>query len=124
VTIANGQITNTGDVPTYVCVEVVVTWQKTEKGQTIISATAPSYTVTTNGWTLGSDGFCYYLTPLTVDGLVAAPAVSPITGESDGYTLTTEILVSAIQATPEAVQNWSGGRYTIDGNGKLIANTG
>ena len=137
VTISNGTITNTGDIPAYVRVAIVATWQK----DGAVYAKAPKlcdcegthsntqdcdYTLDLTGWIQGSDGFYYHRAAVVTgnENSVSAPATIVVNAtNTEGYTLSIEVLVSAIQATPEAVEAWSGGLYTIGADGKLIAKT-
>ena len=124
VTINDGTITNTGDIPAYVRVAIVATWQKDGAVYAQAPVAGSDYTLNLNGWVQGSDGFYYCQTAVANGSNESAPAVT-VRNETnaEGYTLSIEVLVSAIQATPEAVAAWSGGLYTIDADGKLIAKT-
>lgn len=135
VTINDGTITNTGDIPAYVRVAIVATWQK----DGAVYAKTPKlcdcedehldtqdcdYTLDLTGWVQGSDGFYYCQTAVANGSNKSAPAVTVLNAtNAEGYTFSIEVLVSAIQATPEAVEAWSGGLYTIGADGKLIAKT-
>lgn len=109
VTIQDGTITNTGNAPAYVRVAIVANWRDSND---VVYAKAPSYTVTVDstGWTKGSDGFYYYTQVLQPEDYITAPVVALDDREEapdGGYTFTVEILASAIQATPDAVSDWS-----------------
>ena len=119
ISITGDDITNTGDTDVYVRAAVVVTWVNTTDGSTL--STMPvadtNYTVafnTAGGWTKGSDGFWYYTGVVKAandgDDDVAPTLITSLTQtddqKKDGYTLTVQVLSSAIQATPaEAVVN-------------------
>lgn len=116
ISITGDDITNTGDTDVYVRAAVVVTWVDTNG---VILSTTPvadtDYTVafnTAEGWTKGSDGFWYYTGVVKAandgDDDVAPTLITSLTQtddqKKDGYTLTVQVLSSAIQATPaEAV---------------------
>ena len=119
ISITGDDITNTGDTDVYVRAAVVVTWVNTTDGSTL--STTPvagvDYDVefnTADGWTKGSDGFWYYTGVVKAandgDDDVAPTLITSLTQtdsqKKDGYTLTVQVLSSAIQATPaEAVVN-------------------
>ena len=106
-------VKNTGDTQCYVRVAIVVT----QKNGDAISITKPSATITPGtGWLLGTDGYYYYTQPLDVGKTTTAIQVSVT--EADGYTASVEILASAIQATAEAVKDWSNDTIVIN-NGEL-----
>ena len=97
-------VKNTGDTQCYVRVAIVVT----QKNGDAISITKPSATITPGaGWLLGADGYYYYTKPLAVyspqtinDAITSGIVVTAENGH-------VEILASAIQATAEAVEDWS-----------------
>ena len=106
-------IDNNSDVDVYIRAAVVVTWVNTSDGS--ILSTSPventDYVLSVvDGWTKGSDGFYYYTSKIN-------PATKKITflnnvtknTTMDGYTLTVQVLSSAIQATPEKAveQSWN-----------------
>lgn len=120
ISISGSTITNVEDTDVYVRAAVVVTWVNTTDGSTL--STMPvadtDYTVafnTADGWTKGSDGFWYYTKVLKAandsnNDDVAPTLITSLTQtdsqKKDGYTLTVQVLSSAIQATPaEAVVN-------------------
>ena len=102
----NGAYTvkNTGDTQCYVRVAIVVT----QKNGDAISITKPSATIKLGtDWLLGADGYYYYTKPLAVyspqtinDAITSGIVVTAENGH-------VEILASAIQATAEAVEDWS-----------------
>ena len=117
ISITGDDITNTGDTDVYVRAAVVVTWVNTTDGSTLstMPVAGTDYDIdfnkdtdSTNGWVQGSDSFWYYVdAPLEV-GKTATTLINSITQKTtkDGYTLTVQVLSSAIQATPaEAVVN-------------------
>lgn len=102
------KIKNTGDTSAYIRVAVVVTW-KNDKGY--VWAQAPveedysiTWNLTDNGWVKGTDGYYYYTkaVPPTGGGAftdVLITEAKPLKDcPADGYTLSIEIVASAIQA--------------------------
>ena len=114
ISITGDDITNTGDTDVYVRAAVVVTWVNITDGSTL--STMPvadtDYTITYStdtNWVQGSDTFWYYKEPISKDeSKTLIDSVTAITTK-DGYTLTVQVLSSAIQATPEkaAEQSWN-----------------
>jgi hypothetical protein len=106
-------VSNTGDTQCYVRVAVVVTQQNNG----VISAVNPKYAITPgDNWKLGTDGYYYYTKPLAVGNSAPSITVKP----EDGYTISVEIVASAIQATSEAVSAWSGGVATAATDGAVL----
>jgi hypothetical protein len=108
-------VSNTGDTQCYVRVAVVVTQQNNG----VISAVNPKYAITPgDNWKLGTDGYYYYTKPLAVgeDTLGITVTVTA----ADGYTASVEIVASAIQATSDAVSDWSGGVATAATDGAVL----
>ena len=97
-------VKNTGDTQCYIRVAIVVT----QKNGDAISITKPLATIKPDaGWLLGADGYYYYTKPLAVyssqtinDAITSGIVVTAENGH-------VEILASAIQATAEAVEDWS-----------------
>ena len=106
-------VKNTGDTQCYIRVAVVVTQQNNG----VISAIKPEYTIEPEtGWIKGSDGYYYYTKPLAVGNSAPSITVKP----EDGYTISVEIVASAIQATTDAVNAWSGGVATAATDGAVL----
>ena len=109
------QIQNTGTTDAYIRATYVVSWlNKDGSIAPVPQGTTPDgYTLSIsenpdNAWTKGTDGYFYYLKPVapgdfTKDGsLVYCSVVYP---ENAEYTLSVEILATAVQSTPaNAVQ--------------------
>ena len=102
----------------YIRAAVIVTWQKTESGETLIYATKPSetadYTITfanllgvdadlvPETWTLGNDGFYYYTSPVA-NGASTKPLYNSVVLKDtatvpEGYSLKVEFATQAVQA--------------------------
>lgn len=104
------QITNTGSIDAYIRATYVVNWVDAQGN---IVASVPdgySYSLTENPggkWTKGNDGYFYYLSPVasgasTPGSLVTCTVTYP---ENPEYTLSVEILATAVQSAPaKAVQ--------------------
>ena len=118
------KIENTGEIDAYIRAAVVVTWIRNRDGS--IAAEAPvadtdyrmAYAENT-GWVEGGDGFWYYQKPIAPGEATGVFMVSCIQNkEKEGYSLSVEIIASAIQSTPEsAVQEvWN---VTVDENGNI-----
>lgn len=105
-------VKNTGDTACYIRIAIVATWTADGK----ILAEQPDCTVDLTGtnWTKGSDGYYYYKAEIPAGETVPGPKVTAETKEN--YALSVEILASAIQATPDAVQAWSNGVAAVNGD--------
>ncbi len=117
ISISGSTITNIEDTDVYVRAAVVVTWVDTNG---VILSTMPvegedaDYTITYStdaNWAKGSDGFWYYKKPISKDDSVTLIAANGVTANTtmEGYTLTVQVLSSAIQAEPAGavVNSWT-----------------
>lgn len=100
------KITNTGDIPAYIRVKVVVTW-KDEHGNVYGAApvlgTDYTWQIPGTDWVKGSDGFYYYTKPVPAGEKtsVLLTACQPVAGRAPaGYSLSVDIHAQAIQAEP------------------------
>ncbi|MBQ7343794.1 MAG: hypothetical protein IJW53_03400 [Clostridia bacterium] len=135
ISISGSTITNIEDTDVYVRAAVVVTWVNNngtpdDKTDDVILSTMPvegtdaDYTITYStdtNWAKGSDGFWYYKSPISKSATVTL--IDGVTANTtmEGYTLTVQVLSSAIQATPtEAVTDAWTSVTGVDDNGKLI----
>lgn len=105
-------VENTGDTTAYIRVAVVATWVKTDGTSTVVSAVKPTIVVEfeENNWIEGSDTFLYYSKAVPADGNDATSAITvECTSDApgEGYELSIEVVSSAIQATTDAVDDWS-----------------
>lgn len=129
-------VMNTGDTSAYIRSAIVVTWQN-DLGEVYSKAPVKDtdYSIdlnlnTENGWILGDDGYYYHKSPVSSkDGEnLTETLINSCTVLSDapaeGYTLSVEILASAVQSEPdEAVKDAWGA--TVDENNILTpANEG
>lgn len=116
------QITNTGDIPAYIRVKVVVTWKDAQGN---VYGTAPkadedyTWTSGSNKWFL-KNGFYYYSEPVAAKGTtdVLFTECKPLAGRApEGYNLSVDIHAQAIQAEPTtAVTSAWGVTVGEDGN--------
>lgn len=109
------QVVNNGDTAAYIRATYVINWL--DKDGNIVSSVPTGYgcelQMNTDGnWIPGTDGFYYYKEPVAPDtstagSLLTCKAVYP---ENPEYTLSVEILATAIQSTPaSAARNaWPG----------------
>ena len=100
------QITNTGDIPAYIRVKVVVTW-KDKDDNVYGAAPAPgtdyTWQIPGTDWVKDSDGFYYYTKPVPAGEKtsVLLTACQPVAGRAPaGYSLSVDIHAQAIQAEP------------------------
>lgn len=128
----NVKIKNTGNVPAYIRVAIVVTFEKDDgKENSIVSSIAPDegdyriqFAENTN-WKKGVDGYWYYTEPVaaadTTQVLITYcgknKSVAP-----QGYQLTIEVIASAIQAsgTKAVTESWSSGVKELNGSTLVI----
>ena len=134
--INGNDIENKSDVDVYIRAAVVVNWVD---GDGAILSTMPvagvDYTVefnTAGGWVQGSDTFWYYTGVVKAandgDDDVAPTLITSLTQtdaqKKDGYTLTVQVISSAIQATPtDAVVGAWESVSGVNGDGSLIITT-
>lgn len=131
----NVSVKNTGNIDAYIRAYVSVTWQN-EQGE-IYGGAVPKddtdyeilwYNEDTDNsipdnWIKGADGFYYYKTAVAPEQstTVLFTDCQPMSTAPDGYSLSVEIIASAIQSKPgDAVAAWSSGVATLDSNGSLI----
>ena len=108
------KITNSGTVPAYIRAKIIVTWKDAQGNVSAIKPVKDTdYEMIIGGnWDIGTDGFYYYKEPVapgasTAGSLLTCKALYP---ENPEYTLSVEILATAIQSTPaSAARNaWPG----------------
>lgn len=108
------KVRNTGDVTAYVRVAIVANWVNDVNGAVLSNSPieAQDYTITfeVDGWNKGIDGYYYYENPVK-SGDVTQTLISNATAinQPDGYSLSLQVLASAIQSEPtKAVeQSWN-----------------
>ena len=108
-------VRNTGDTVAYIRVAVMVNLKNSDGN---LVAQAPEFTVGlgasgSSKWFLGADGY-YYFSDAVPPQAAGAPGqeVIPVdlrvnVATPDGYTLYVQVVASAIQATADAVADWS-----------------
>lgn len=120
----NVKILNTGDTDAYIRSAIVVTWQN-ENGEVlgVAPALGTDYTISLNttDWALGNDGY-YYHKSAVEDGTNSAVLINSceVTAEAPtaGYTLSVEILASAVQSEPDTAVNDAWG-VTVNNDGTI-----
>lgn len=126
--VAGNIIKNGSDVDVYLRAAVVVNWVD-EDGA--ILSTKPventDYTLDLgNNWVKGSDGFYYYTLKVAPDSadILVLDAVTCPTVTNGNYTLTVQVISSAIQAAPtDAVVGAWESVSGVNGDGSLIITT-
>ena len=124
---SNVQITNTGTTDAYIRATYVVTWKDAAEN---VYPEQPQqgvdYTISLNldqGW-IYYNGYYYYTAPVAPDAStgVLIDLCTPVTGRApEGYTLSVDVLASAIQSVPEdAVKAAWGSGFSIGSDGSLI----
>ncbi len=119
-------VKNIGDTDAYIRATVLVNW-KNAAGN--VYALTPEFGVTPgDDWVLGSDGYYYYTKSVAPNGTVIdsvlTVSVTPGDPPSSEYTLTVEVVASAVQATADAVDDWSNSVATVNTDGNLTVKTG
>lgn len=115
------QVENTGNVNAYIRATYVINWLDKDGN---IAASVPSdytYTLTvpkSNKWVAGGDGYYYYTLPVEpgkkTDSLLDCKVDHP---ENTEYTLSVEILATAVQSEPaSAVTEAWGANTPLSGN--------
>lgn len=116
-------IKNTGNTTAYIRAAIIVTWKKPDG---TVYAKSPVENVdylmqlnlTPDGWVLGADGYYYYTQPVaagaTTGMLISSATAKTTTGE---YSVSIEIVASAIQSTPTDVvtTQWKSGVSGVNG---------
>lgn len=114
------KILNSGDTDAYVRTAIVVNWQN-EDGEIlgIAPVLGDDYTIDINDqdWIQGSDGY-YYHRSIIESGTNSSVLIEncTVTAEApaDGYTLSVEILASAVQSSPATAVNDAWGASVSD----------
>lgn len=112
------RIRNTGNIDAYIRATVVVTFVD-DSGK--VSAVAPregvDYTlVWGTDWQMGSDGFWYFPTAVSPDGLTSVLVDrASVLAAPEGFHLNIQILATAIQSEPEEAVRHAWGVTVTDG---------
>lgn len=133
------RVKNTGDATAYIRVAVLTTWKYQDRnGVDHYHAQSPipnvDYTIIyaeNTNWLLGVDGYWYYAYPVPcaknaqaedvlTEILISQVKLLENAMAPDGYTLSVEIVASAIQAEPitAAAENWG---LTVDQDGVITS---
>ncbi len=126
------KIQNNSDYPCYIRAKIIVSWVELgadKKPTGNISGVKPventDYKVdmSSDNWKLGEDGFYYYRSPVTANGLTENLIDEAYCLQSasipEGYSLSVEIIASSVQSEPaQAVYDAWG--LNVDANGDLI----
>ena len=122
------QITNTGNTDAYIRATYVVNWL--DKGGNIVASVPAGYSYALNEnpdrkWTKGDDGYFYYPSPVapncSTDGsLLTCTVTHP---ENPEYTLSVEILATAVQSNPASAVTEAWG-VTVGSNGQISPTSG
>ena len=103
----NVYVTNTGNVNAYIRATYVINWL--DKDGNIAASVPSDYTYTLEfaenvKWVKGSDGYYYYTSPVEpgkkTDSLLDCTVIYPPDVETPEYTLSVEILATAVQSEP------------------------
>lgn len=122
---SNITVKNTGDITAYIRATVVINWVS-DSGSVYGGAPVEGTDYTVNyqltDWFKGKDGFYYYSSPVEAGASTSEliTTISSVAGTApEGYSLSVQVLASAIQAEPtDAVsQVWS--NVTVGSNGIL-----
>lgn len=128
----NVRIQNTGNIPAYIRAAIVVTFEtEDEYGNITISSIVPDagdYRIRfaeNTHWKKGADGFWYYTQPVAVNQSTETLILHCADNKSvapAGFTLTIEVVASAIQAsgTSAVTESWSSGVQSRNGNTLVI----
>ena len=128
-TVNGNVITNNSDVDVYIRAAIVVNWVSSEGTLSEPPVEGTDYTLSVNtGWVKGTDGFYYYTSKVdpSTASVTLLSEVNADTITNGDYTLTVQVISSAIQATPaEAVIGaWTSvSGVDTSNNDKLIITT-
>ena len=109
-------VKNTGDTGTYIRVSLVANYYD-ENGNITGGAAVPNFTLNSEKWFLGDDGYYYYKQPIAAgdvtDNLLASESKMQL---EDNMQVT--VLAQSIQASPTSVVHDKWG-VTVDSNGSI-----
>lgn len=119
-------VKNTSDISAYIRCAIIVNWVSdsgTVYGNGPKAGTDYTISLGESGWFVGSDGFYYYEAALEAGAYTEKliNSITPVKGtEPDGYSLSVNIVASAIQSQPvlAVMSAWHG--VTVNDNGNLI----
>ena len=129
VTKSDVYISNTGNVPVYIRVALILVWEDGDKNAVALNAELDTDLTITWGsekWKKGSDGFWYYTEAVGANGITenlidSAVVNTDSEGYQKGYQMNLQVMAQSIQAEPdEAVE--SAWKIVDANNGTLTVN--
>ncbi len=104
---SNVQVKNESNIPVYIRATYVANW--VDAAGNIVTSVPTGYSITKTEnpdgmWVKGTDGYFYYPTPVQPNGLTAGSLLTcgvTYPAENPEYTLSVEILATAIQSEPK-----------------------
>ncbi len=122
---SNITVKNTGDISAYIRATVVINWVSDNGsvyGGAPVEGTDYTVTYELNGWFKGADGFYYYSSPVTAGSSTSEliTSIAPVAGKApEGYSLSVQVLASAIQAEPTDAVSQVWPNVTVGSDGVL-----
>ena len=120
----NVQVKNNGDVPAYIRVALVATWED-ENGNVKPASLNDLHIQWADGrdtnWVVGSDGYYYHRAPVNggdFTSYLITKAEVDGTKEPAGYHMNLQVIADSIQAIPTSVVKDTWG-VNLDGNGNV-----
>lgn len=133
---SNVKVTNNGDVPVYIRVAIIPTWEDSDGDPVGVAASLSDLDIDWgaeddteaapgNNWVKGADGFWYYTEQVAADASTEQLIESATVQTANGYHMNLQILAQSIQAEPdEAVgEAWSNDKVTVTGNNGTLTVT-
>lgn len=121
----NITVKNTGDITAYIRATVVINWVS-DSGSVYGGAPVEGTDYTVNyrltDWFKGNDGFYYYSSPVEAGASTSEliTTISSVAGTApEGYSLSVQVLASAIQAEPTDAVSQVWHNVTVGSNGVL-----
>ena len=133
---SNVKVTNNGDVPVYIRVAIIPTWEDSDGDPVGVAASLSDLDIDWgaeddteaapgNNWVKGADGFWYYTEQVAADASTEQLIESATVQTANAYHMNLQILAQSIQAEPdEAVgEAWSNDKVTVTGNNGTLTVT-
>lgn len=122
---SNVAVRNTGDIDAYIRATFVVMWMADDGSvlaKSPVSGTDYIITAGSPKWTLGTDGFYYYSSPVAPGDLTDVLIGSIVQKDTapEGYSLAVHIAATAIQSEPASAVSGAWGVQILS-NGGLVA---
>ena len=118
-------VENTGDISAYIRVAIVVNWVSdsgTVYGGGPVAGTDYSISINDADWFICTDGFYYYKMPVDAGNhtTVLINSIAPVEGtEPEGYSLSVNIVASAIQSEPSAAVESAWRHVNVNDDGTI-----